>query len=104
MLNKMLRIYKELNRMTKDKQKIVVIGCINQMSAARTYLNAMKENTNIVIEYFDTEGSFRGLKYDTLFVDEWLNEVEAQELIGSTTVKVQPTNPNFGKESWRKRK
>ena len=104
MLNKMLRAYKELNRMTKDKQKILVIGCINPMSAARAYLNAIKENTDIQIEYFDTEGSFRGLKYDTLFVDEWLNEVEAQELLASATVSLQPTNPNFAKESWRKRK
>ena len=90
--------------MTKDKQKILVIGCINPMSAARAYLNAIKENTDIQIEYFDTEGSFRGLKYDTLFVDEWLNEAEAQELIVSSVVSLQPTNPNFGKESWRKKK
>lgn len=90
--------------MTKDKQKILVIGCINPMSAARTYLNAIKENTDIVIEYFDTEGSFRGLNYDNIIVDDWIDELKAQELIASETVSLQPTNPNFGKESWRKKK
>jgi len=90
--------------MTKDKQKILVIGCINPTSAARVYLNAMKENTDIVIEYFDTEGSFRGLNYDTIIVDEWLDELKAQELLASATVSLQPTNPNFAKESWRKKK
>ena len=103
MLNKILRTYKELNRMIEDKQKIVVIGCINPMSAARAYLDALKENTDIVIEYFDTEGSFRGLKYDTLFVDEWLDELKSQELIASEIVSLQPTNPNFDKDSWTKK-
>ena len=90
--------------MTKDKKKILVIGCINPMSAARAYLDSMKENTDIVIEYFDTEGSFRGLNYDSIIVDDWINELKAQELIASEIVNSQPTNPNFGKESWRKKK
>lgn len=90
--------------MTKDKQKIVVIGCINPMSAARIYLDALKENTDTQIEYFDTEGGFRGLKYDNIIVDEWIDELKAQELIASTTVNLQPTNPYFAKESWRKKK
>lgn len=90
--------------MTKDKQKILVIGCINPMSAARAYLNAIKENTEIQIEYSDTEGSFRGLKYDSIIVDDWIDELKAQELIASATVNLQPTNPNFAKESWRKKK
>lgn len=90
--------------MTKDKQKILVIGCINPMYAARAYLNAMKENTDIVIEYFNAEGSFRGLNYDSIIVDDWIDELKAQELIASEIVSLQPTNPNFGKESWRKKK
>ena len=104
MLNKILRTYKELNRMIEDKQKIVVIGCINPMSAARAYLDALKENTDIVIEYFDTEGSFRGLKYNNILVDEWMNDVEAQTFTDEKPKLLQPTNPNFGKESWRKKK
>ena len=90
--------------MTKDKQKILVIGCINPMSAARAYLGAMKENTDIVIEYFDTEGSFRGLKYDSIIVDELVKELESQTFTDEKTKFLQPTNPNFGKESWRKKK
>ena len=90
--------------MSNEKKKILAIGCINPMSAARTYLNAIKENTDIVIEYFDTEGSFRGLNYDNIIVDDWIDELKAQELIASETVSLQPTNPNFGKESWRKKK
>ena len=46
----MLRIYKD-DEMAKDKHKIVVIGCINPMSAAKAYLDATRENTDIVIEY-----------------------------------------------------
>ena len=90
--------------MAKDKQKIVVIGCINPMSATKAYLDAIKENTNIVVEYRDKDIGFYGEEYSTIIIDDWLNEVTEQELIGSTTVKMQPTNPNFGKESWRKRK
>ena len=90
--------------MSDEKKKILVIGCISPMSAARAYLGTMKENTDIIIKYFDTEGIFRGLNYDTIIVDEWLDELKAQELITSEIVSLQPTNPNFGKESWRKRK
>lgn len=90
--------------MIKDKQKILVIGCINPMPAARAYLNAMKENTDIVIEYFNAEDSFRGLKYDNIIVDDWIDELKAQELLASEIVSLQPTNPNFAKESWRKKK
>ena len=90
--------------MSDEKKKVLVIGCINPMSAARAYLNAIKENTDIVIEYFDTEGSFRGLNYDTIIVDDWIGELKAQELIASEIVSLQPTNPNFAKESWRKKK
>ena len=90
--------------MIKDKQKILVIGCINPMSAARAYLNAMKENTDIVIEYFDTEGSFRGLNYDTIIVDELVKELESQTFTDEKPKPLQPTNPNFAKESWRKKK
>ena len=99
----MLRIYKD-DEMAKDKQKIVVIGCINPMSAAKAYLDATRENTDIQIEYFDTEGSFRGLKYDNIIVDEWLNDAETQILTDEKPKLLQPTNPNFGKESWRKKK
>ena len=90
--------------MGDEKKKILVIGCINPMSAARAYIDAMKEYTDIQIEYFDTEGSFRGLKYDNIIVDEWLNDVEAQIFTDEKPKLLQPTNPNFGKESWRKKK
>ena len=57
-----------------------------------------------MIEYLDTEGSFRGLEYDSIIVDEWIDKLKAQELIASATVSLQPTNPYFAKESWRKKK
>ena len=84
--------------MSDEKKKILVIGCISPMSAAGAYLGTMKENTDIIIKYFDTEGIFRGLNYDTIIVDEWLDELKAQELITSEIVSLQPTNPNFAKE------
>lgn len=90
--------------MGNEKKKILVIGCINPMSATRDYIDAIKENTDIVIEYFGTEDRFRGLKYDNIIVNEWIDELKTQELIASATVNLQPTNPYFAKESWRKKK
>ncbi|UNY40449.1 hypothetical protein KLEP7_gp42 [Pseudaeromonas phage vB_PpeM_ KLEP7] len=92
--------------MTKDKQKILVIGCINPMSAARAYLNAIKENTDIPVLFeFYAEGGYQGgLKYDSIIVDELVKELESQTITDEKTKPLQPTNPNFAKESWRKKK
>ena len=102
MLSYQLRICEVM--MNHTKTKILVIGSPNLMSKASAFLTAIKENTDIQIEYFDTEGSFRGLKYDNIIVDELLNDAETQILTDEKPKLLQPTNPNFGKESWRKKK
>lgn len=89
------------------EKKVALVGCINHSKSfvdmVKAELRSLILSGDVEVEYFDIEGRFHGLNYDGIFVDELYKEMKAQEISGSEVVNLQPTNPYFAKESWKKK-